>query len=128
MASSVGFGLVFDGKYSVGLYEETFSLIKSFYLTNVHRCVMFIDRWPVKESLICQDVACLAISHLYLWTASFHLHQSLVVVRAKKLPLSRPLPFVFIQNTKNAPYEAILVEVSRLCFQLAIHFLLFIQF
>ena len=99
MASRVEFSLVFDGNYSVGLYEETFLLIKSFYLTKVHGCVMFIDRWPTKESLICQDVACLAISYLYLWTASFHLHQNLVVVSAKKLPLSRPLPFVFIQNT-----------------------------
>ena len=101
MASSVGFGLVFDGNYSVGLYEETFSLIKSFYLTKVHGWVMFIDRWPMKESLICQDVACLAISYLYLRTASFHLHQNLVVVRAKKLPLSRPLPSVFIQTIKT---------------------------
>ena len=101
MASSVGFGLVFDGNYSVGLYEETFSLIKSFYLTKVHGWVMFIDHWPKKESLICQDVACLAISYLYLWTASFHLHQNLVVVRAKKLQLSRPLPFVFIQTIKT---------------------------
>ena len=62
---------------------------------------MFIDHWPKKESLICQDVACLAISYLYLWTASFHLHQNLVVVRAKKLQLSRPLPFVFIQTIKT---------------------------
>ena len=99
MTSSVEFSLVFDGSYGVSLYEETFSLIKSFYLTKEHGCVMFIDRWPMKESLICQDVACLEISYLYLWTASFRLHQNLVVVRATNLLLSRPLPFVFIQNT-----------------------------